>query len=766
MNKRIFREIKSNIARYLALLVLTILAVGMGVGFIAGTGSALDSYEKYLKDNNLEDGYITMEGRLNNDIRKDIENLNVKVYENNYFDITGSGGSTVRIFDQREKIDVPAVTKGRLPSEKDEIFFDQIYASAQGYSVGDHIKIGGIRYKITGIGAFPDYTISLNSQTQMIADRDDFGVAMVAHSRFEKYSKKKITYNYSFVFKDRSMTEAEKNDKMHDIIGTAACISPIKDYGKLDEAFKRMSNASDIDSYSNTDSNKRISPVAAKMQSNQQMAALFVGVVLIIIAFLYVIFVMQTMNQECSVIGTLLALGVRKREILFSYMLPPLLVTLIGSAAGCILGKSVFYKLPLSSLNGYYSLPEIKVTISSEIILTALLAPLILIAAINLVAILKKLSISPLKLIRKDISRRGRRKQSRFSAFSFDFRFHIRIFTQSIGVYVLLFIGIFLGGWLMMFGVGMSSSFDGYIARQTHDPVSKYQYMLTEKYSVKTPDAEAATVGGFTYRSKELGQIYNINGIGIKDNSRYFSDVKTGGYGELAISSDASKKFGKKKGDYIKLENSATGVSKKYRIIQVVPCNIGFAVFTDQSEMNNILRKYEDFYNYYFSDTKLDIPDDKLSSEVTVDDMKASGKVMKDAMKDMITMFPIIAVTIYLIMMFLLVRMVLSKNETGISMLKIFGFTEKEIKKMYIRTTTFVTAASILITLPLQTAVMKAIWPACIATIPGYLDFTMKPAGYIEIALTGFICYIIANLAGMKAIRRIPMTIVLKNQDS
>ena len=91
-----------------------------------------------------------------------------------------------------------------------------------------------------------------------------------------------------------------------------------------------MSNAAGIETYTNTVSNKRISAVVAKMESNMAMAKMFVGVVFVIIAFLYMIFTKQTMDQECSVLGTLMALGIKKRDILFSYMIPPCLVTFVG----------------------------------------------------------------------------------------------------------------------------------------------------------------------------------------------------------------------------------------------------------------------------------------------------------------------------------------------------------------------------------------------------------------------------------------------------
>lgn len=765
MYKRIIREILENWIRYLVLAVMTIIAVGMYIGFLCGTSSSEAAFTDYQIENKLEDGYFTLDGELDENIRKDIEKLDVDVYDNLYADLVSEKNDTVRVFDERKDVDLPYTAEGTLPEETNQIFLDQIFASEQQLAVGDNIVLSNVEYTVSGVGAFPDYTISLEEPSQMIADRSTFGVAMVSKKGFSGIDEKDISYNYSVMFKDDSLTESDQKDLMREIIKTAACVAPIQNYGKLDEAFDKMSNAANIEEYTNTISNKRISPVVAKMESNMEMAKMFVGIIFVIIAFLYMIFIKQTMNQECSVLGTLMALGIKKRDILLSYMIPPCIVTFAGSLIGCALGSKVLYQLPINSLESYYSIPKSSLNLDINTLIIAILAPLLLIVVINTIGIVRKLSIKPLKLIRKDIGTKHSSDHSRFNGFSFDFRFRLRVFTQSMGAYFLLLVGIFLGGWLMMFGIGMYSSFDAYIKSQETEAVSEYQYMVSEQYKVDEPDAESATVGNFDYYSSTLGQTYSLTGVGVCKNSKYFSDIKNTAFGEIVISDAVAKKFGIKAGDVIKLENSSTGIGDSYTVVDITSYNMGLAVFMKQTEMNNIFRKHVDYFNYYFSDTKQDIPEEYLISEVTKDSLVANGVILKDVMQSMIIMFPIMAVVVYLIMMYLLINMILSQNEAGISMFKIFGYTDKEISRMYIRVNTIVVILLILITLPLQTMLMVSIWPACIATIPGFLDFVMGPKGFVIIIATGIICYMVSSLCSVYKIRKVSMAIMLKNQD-
>ncbi|MCR5367789.1 ABC transporter permease [Eubacterium sp.] len=765
MNKRVFRDIKSNFGRYFALFILTMIAVGMFVGFISGTNSAKDTFSDYLKDNNLEDGYFTLDGPLDEGIKGDVEELGVDVYPSLYADKDNEDGSTVRIFNERTSCNIPYVGEGILPQNEDEIFLDQLYAKEKKLKIGNSISIGGKSYKISGTGAFPDYTISLETPSQMLADRSEFGVAMVSEDAFKDINEGDISYNYAFIFKD-NLTEDEKKEKVRDIVKTLACVSMIENYGKLDQAFEKMSNASGINAYSYTESNKRISGVIPKMDSNKSMATMFVGVVVIIIAFLYVIFSKQVIQQECSVLGTLIALGIRKTGIIISYLIAPCLITLLGSVVGVILGMKVLYVLPINSLSGYYSIPECSVNVGNEILVISILLPCLLIGIINTVSLIKNLNRKPLQLIRKDLKKNRGAKNSHFNAGSFDLRFRVRMFMRSIGVYVLLFVGILLGGLLMMFGVGMSSSFDRYIDEQSENALVKYQYAVSDEYKVSTDEAEEATVSSFDYYSDVLKQSYSITGVGVSDNSQFFKNFPKLQYKEIAISDAASKKFNINKNDQIELQNTATGEKESYKVVEILNYNLGLCIFTDKKEMNNILRKEKDYHNYYFSNKELDIPEDNLVSKLTVDDYVSNGKVMKNAMKSMIMMFPAVAVIVYLIIMYILIKLIISQNEIGISMLKIFGFTEKEIRKMYTRTNLIVTVLIILISLPLQYSLMVAVWPACIKTIPGYIGFVMGWKSILLVAGVGLACYLIANFTSLRRVKNVPMVMALKNQDS
>ena len=64
------------------------------------------------------------------------------------------------------------------------------------------------------------------------------------------------------------------------------------------------------------------------------------------------------------------------------------------------------------------------------------------------------------------------------------------------------------------------------------------------------------------------------------------------------------------------------------------------------------------------------------------------------------------AIIIFLVIVYLLSKIIIEKNGQAISMTKILGYSNREISRLYIFSTTFMVLLSILISLPLEVASM------------------------------------------------------------
>ena len=88
---------------------------------------------------------------------------------------------------------------------------------------------------------------------------------------------------------------------------------------------------------------------------------LFAGlVVLVLFSYVISVFVVHTIDTESAVIGALYALGVKRRELIGSYVLLPVLICLVGGMIGTAIGYSdIGIENMMDESRAYYSTPPI-----------------------------------------------------------------------------------------------------------------------------------------------------------------------------------------------------------------------------------------------------------------------------------------------------------------------------------------------------------------------------------------------------------------------
>ena len=74
-----------------------------------------------------------------------------------YIDFNQQDSSTLRLFRNREHIDLIDLDEGRQAEKEGEIVLEKRYSEEQDISTGDEIDIGGQTLQVVGIGTVPDY---------------------------------------------------------------------------------------------------------------------------------------------------------------------------------------------------------------------------------------------------------------------------------------------------------------------------------------------------------------------------------------------------------------------------------------------------------------------------------------------------------------------------------------------------------------------------------------------------------------------------------
>ena len=132
-------------------------------------------------------------------------------------------------------------------------------------------------------------------------------------------------------------------------------------------------------------------------------------------------------------------------------------------------------------------------------------------------------------------------------------------------------------------------------------------------------------------------------------------------------------------------------------------------------------------------------------------------------MGEIFYLWHIFSIVMFALIVYLLTRLVIEKNQTSISMVKILGYRNKEIAKLYMTSTTWVVVFCIFLTMVLATAVINEIYQLLMVEYNGWMTLKILPEVYVEMALLGIATYSIVAVAQYRKIKRVPMEEALKN---
>lgn len=750
LRKRLPRFLKRNLGIYGGIALFIILVIALSAAYVVGNQGIRKAFHDMEENNRLEDGFFALSVPMD---KAEVSNLlgdSLELEYQPYADLLSSDESEIRVFKMRQSIDIPFVLEGSLPDSDNEIALDRLYCEARDLDLGDKILVGSEDMEVSGIIGLPEYIVSFKELGDLLADREVFGVSIVSDGFFSTLDEEKMTYQYAYKFKNE-LTREEVNQENRDII-------------------KKLGDKGVLSDFCAIGDNNRVNNMISKMELNINMATYFMVLAMVIVAFLFALVSVHTFEDECSFVGVLIATGYKKKTILRHYLTIPVLVTLISTGIGMALALSFVYKLPTQSVYDYYVCPKMLYTIDPVRVAFMIGFPILAVILINLIVFGRKLNLTPLRLIRRDTKKEKRVKNAHeMKKLGFLNRFRVRTVVRSKGQYISLIIGVFLAGLLCMFGLGMRSSFDKYIDSLPDSAVSEYQYVLKAPLpdpSVLPSDVEKDTIS--TYETEYNGRMLPVNVLGISSDTKYLKDFNVASLGEdeIIISDIMAAKLGIHKGDTIELDNKLTLHKWNAKIVEVADFELGVYVFTSQETLNTYLEKEEGYYNTVFADGEISGIDERfVSTVVTKEKVADSAKQMKTLMASLIVMLTAVGIICYVIVMFMLTKMVIDKNALNISLLKVFGYRNKEVNKLYLSQTQWIIILSVILFLPLQYFLIGKIWPGMLNSMSGFFYFRVTPLVMAIIVVLGTATCLITNAIHVKHVRKIDMTEALKNRE-
>lgn len=685
----------------------------------------------------------------------------VRVYENFYKDVTedndldGNSDGKIRVYAYEDYINMATFNEGRKPENDKEIAIDRMHAENNGLKIGDKIKVQGKEFEITGLLAYVNYATLHEKNTDFMFDAISFDVAMVTPEAWDNL-KGKTHYVYAFKYVDSFRDESEQK-KLSDDFMSALITQSIKE-------------ENDLEDYVPEYLNQAVHFAPDDMGSDKEMGGVLLYILVIVLGFVFALTVMSTITKESTVIGTLRASGYTKGELIRHYMATPVAVTIFTALVGNILGYTVFKNIVVSMYFNSYSLPKYETYWYYEAFVKTTVVPVILMILINFVTVAYMLRLSPLRFIRRDLKTTRRKKAMRLPRFKFLARFRLRVLLQNIPNYIVLFVGIYFVVFLMTFAFGLPTTLKNYQAHATDDMFAKYQYVLKSnededgnEINTKTPDAERFSMATlYTTDGKRVGEPISIYGLDADSNYIPLNGKVSGN--EALISSAYADKFGLKEGDTVTLKARYTDDEYTFKIVGNYECISGLALYTSLDGFNEVFENPEGSFNGYLSNEEIkDIDPDYIAMTITEDDILKVSNQLNHSMGNYMNYFKVICLIAAAILIYLLTKVIVEKNENSISMVKILGYYNNEIASLYLLSTTVVVIISAIISALLGTRSLELVWHIILYRMDGWLPAYVPFSSYLYIVLMVIAAYLIVMFIDYHRIKKIPMDQALKN---
>ncbi len=746
--KRFPRELKSEFGKYLIIFLFIAGTISIISGWnVAGNSMAIaydESFEKY----SIEDGNFELYAEADKSLISDLETNSLKIYENFYIECsTKEIDSTLRVFHKRDKINLECLMEGKFPASEKEIAIDRMYADNNAISVGDTLTFDDKMFTVSGLVALSDYSALFSSPADMMFDAVKFGVAIVTEKCFDSLGENGLHYSYSWKYDKRPTDDVQAKELSENFLEN------------LYEQSALHENA--VTEYIPEYTNQAIIFTGDDIKGDSTFMTIFLYIVVVIIAFVFAITTGNTIAKESTVIGTLRATGYTKGELIRHYMAMPILVTFAGAIVGNILGYTALKDFAASAYYGSYSLPTYVTLWNPTAFVNTTVIPLIIMLVINFIMLSRKLSLSPLKFIRRDLSRRQKKKTFKLNTkIGIMKRFRLRVIFQNLPNYVTIFVGIFFANVILLFGFLFTPMLDKYQEDITTNLLASHQYLLKAPVETMAKDAEKYAANSLKTPEGKL-KSEEVTIYGIADNSQYINiNLKNGVY----ISNAYAEKHDIEIGDEITLQEQFRNKKYSFTVDGIYYYPASLSVFMDKESFNSKFGNDADYFSGYFSEKEItDIDEMYIAAEITADDLTKTSRQLKISMGSMMNIFLVFGIVMFMLIVYLLSKLIIEKNSHSISMTKILGYQNSEINSIYIMTTSIVVILSMLLTIPITNIALKQVCEYFFKSYPGWLPYYAAPSVFVKMAILGIISYAVIAFFQMRKVKKVPLADALKN---
>lgn len=725
LKKKMFRDIKQNLSQFITIFLMVLIGVMVYVGIGAYMDGMTSAADNFYKNNNIQD--LNVMGNLSDKDLDKIKSLdNVKDAEKklvvNAIDKDNKDKTYLLSFIDSNNISKFHIMDGeKFDVNKKGAWVDNFYAEKNNLKVGETIKIKydtfSLEEKILGLINVPDHIYDVKDESELVPNRENFGFVYLSVNEIPE------SYIKDLVMKEMKITDEKIFDKYVKDFNYKEYIP----YNYIMVDVNKKKNVTSVkedieDNVSNAKAIVKIEDTLSyqRYQGEIDEGASYVGIFSGLFLFIAMLSVITTMTRVVKKqklqIGTMKALGIKNSKIVMHYVGYGFFVSLAAAIVGIILGKYFIGTFFLNMEMDYFEVPNGIPVVKPLSYLVALLVVMV-VSFITYLTCRKELFKKPAEALRNEVpnvkvSSLNLSTKGIFKKLNFSSKWNYRDILRNKFRTVTAVVGIVGCCMLIVCAFGMLNSMNHFIKLQFED-LYNFNYklslkeninddelkVLTDKYGDNT--SETLTIETKIGKEREANTIFVTNAGNLvrfqNENGEFIKVNKNNG---VYVTRKLADQKNLKVGDTIKWH--IYGVNKYYesKIVGLTkdPQVQNLTMTKEYLESLDIDYKPDSLYTNTDLKGVKDIKNVSLVQDIN--ELKNGLESMLSMMKSMIMLIIVFAIGLGAIIIYNMGILSYSEKQYQFATLKVLGFSDKKIKKIFVQQNNWITVLSIIIGLP------------------------------------------------------------------
>lgn len=786
LKKKMFRDIKQNLSQFITIFLMVLIGVMVYVGIEAYMDGMTSAADNFYKNNNIQD--LNVMGNLSNKDLDKIKSLdNVKDAEKklvvNAIDKDDKDKTYLLSFIDSNNISKFHIMEGeKFDVNKKGAWVDNFYAEKNNLKVGDTIKIKydtfSLEEKILGLINVPDHIYDVKDESEFVPNRENFGFVYLSVNEIPE------SYIKDLVMKEMKITDEKIFDKYVTNFNYKEYIP--YNYIMVDVNKKKNVTSVKEDIEDNVSNAKAIVKIEDTMsyqryQGEIDEGASYVGIFSGLFLFIAMLSVITTMTRVVKKqklqIGTMKALGIKNSKIVMHYIGYGFFVSLAAAIVGIILGKYFIGTFFLNMEMDYFEVPNGVPVVKPLSYLVALLVVMV-VSFITYLTCRKELFKKPAEALRNEVpnvkvSSLNLSTKGIFKKLNFSSKWNYRDILRNKFRTVTAVVGIVGCCMLIVCAFGMLNSMNHFIKLQFED-LYNFNYKLSLKENIKDDElkvltdkygnntSETLTIETKIDKERETNTIFVTNAGNLvrfqNENGEFIKVNKNNG---VYVTRKLADQKDLKVGDTIKWH--IYGVNKYYesKIVGLTkdPQVQNLTMTKEYLESLDIDYKPDSLYTNTDLKGIKDIKNVSLVQDIN--ELKNGLESMLSMMKSMIMLIIVFAIGLGAIIIYNMGILSYSEKQYQFSTLKVLGFSDKKIRKIFVQQNNWITVLSIIIGLPTGYYMTSWIYESVIADnydLSAYINLST----YLIAIIGTILVSIIVSRMLSKKVNKIDMVSSLK----